>query len=102
MNLKELENKLNEENLLKIYDRGSWKTYNKIINHIPHGLENVFGIMKYEDGDYAIYITDEERGGSSYYWDTFETLEEACDKLYRYISLCDKSYKEKHPDYNSK
>ena len=66
MNLKELENKLNEENLLKIYDRGSWKTYNKIINHIPHGLENVFGIMKYEDGDYAIYITDEERGGSSY------------------------------------
>ena len=49
--------------MLKIYDRGSWKTYNKIINHIPYGLENVFGIMKDEDGDYAIYITDEERGG---------------------------------------
>ncbi len=80
-----MEKKLKDENLLKIYDRGSWKTYNKIINHIPYGLENVFGIMKDEDGDYAIYITDEERSGSSYYWDTFETLEEACDKLYLYI-----------------
>ena len=38
MELAYFEKKLKDENLLKIYDRGSWKTYNKIINHIPYGL----------------------------------------------------------------
>ena len=100
MNLKEFEKKLNDEHLLKIYDNGSWKEYIGLKEKHNFSYEQSYGIEKMEDGSYTAFIGGEQndRGGFIYYWSNFPTIEEACDNLYRYIWLCDKSYKEKHPE----
>lgn len=102
MLLDDFEQRLKTENLLKIYDNGSWKQYHPLITKSPFGLINCFGICKnISDNCYIIYITDNERGGIPYYTSKAATIDIACEKLYRYISLCDKSYKEEHSEYHS-
>lgn len=50
MKIKEMENKLCEENLLKIYDRGSWKEYIGLKENRNFSYEQSYGIEKMEDG----------------------------------------------------
>ena len=60
-----MENKLCEENLLKIYDRGSWKQYIGLKENRNFSYEQSYGIEKMEDGSYAVFIGGEQndRGG---------------------------------------
>ena len=44
MKIKEMENKLCEENLLKIYDRGSWKQYIGLKENRNFSYEQSYGI----------------------------------------------------------
>ena len=48
MKIKEMENKLCEENLLKIYDRGSWKEYIGLKENRNFSYEQSYGIEKIE------------------------------------------------------
>ena len=50
MKIKEMENKLCEENLLKIYDRGALKNYVKPINENQNILTDTFSIINCSDG----------------------------------------------------
>ena len=98
MKIKEMENKLCEENLLKIYDRGSWKEYIGLKENRKFSYEQSYGIEKMEDGSYTVFIGGEQddRGGFVYYWTNFSSIEEACDDLYDEVSLLNANYKEKN------
>lgn len=96
MDLEELENKFTNENLLQVYDKGSWKQYIGLKENRNFSYEQSYGIEKMEDGSYAVFIGGEQndRGGFVYYWDTFDSLEKACDKLYWKINLLNEIYRE--------
>ena len=98
MKIKEMENKLCEENLLKIYDRGSWKEYIGLKENRNFSYEQSYGIEKMEDGSYTVFIGGEQddRGSFVYYWANFSSIEEACDDLYDEVSLLNAVYKEKN------
>ena len=89
MNKFELESRLAEENLLKVYDRdGILKQYvdeSKIVFDGKWGnMINVFGFFKGKE-NYVVFITDNERG-IPYYTSRFSCEEEACDALYEKIA----------------
>lgn len=85
MKIKEMENKLCEENLLKINDWGIEKKYRSVITKEFTNYPDCFGIIDYQDGFYKFYITDSERG-IPVYDEVFNNIEEACDALYLKIS----------------
>lgn len=88
MTKNELEEILEKENLLSIYisDEKMQKRYAKYEDSINH--QNIYGIRREKEGRYRAYITGTERGG----WGIergkgFDTEEEACEYLYKIISL---------------
>lgn len=85
MTLIELEEKLKQENLLKINDWGIEKKYRSVITKEFTNYPDCFGIIDYQDGFYKFYITDSERG-IPVYDEVYNSIEEACDALYLKIS----------------
>lgn len=85
----ELEKRLQEENLLTIYDDGVKKDYidgEKLIeNGVRMNATNVFGVYKGHT-NYVVFINDNERG-LPHYIDKFDTEGEACESLYEYVKL---------------
>jgi hypothetical protein len=58
-------------------------------------LVNIYGCFEGKGNEESvIFITDEERGIPKYI-DTFDTVEEAYDELFDYISLLNRIYKSK-------
>lgn len=90
----ELEKRLQEENLMTIYDDGVEKHYidgEKLIeNGVRMNATNVFGVYKGQK-NYVVFITDDERG-LPHYIDKFGTEDEACESLYEYVKLLKRIY----------
>lgn len=88
MKIEEMECKFSEEKLLSVIDKGALKRYVKPINEEQVMSIDSYGIIRCNDGTFETYITDSEKG-VSYFGSNYKLEEEACEKLYRYIYICD-------------
>lgn len=98
MNIKEMEEKLINENLLSVCDRGVIKSYVNLLYENQETVLDSFGIIKRNDDQYEVSVIDSERG-LSYFGSVYSTEEEACEKLYKYIKLCKQVESENNPSY---
>ena len=85
MNKRDLERRLTEENLMFVFDGNVLKHYvdgTKVyINGEWDNMTNVYGIYAGDEGEFVIFMTDDERG-LPYYIDVFDSESEACLALY--------------------
>jgi hypothetical protein len=101
MTRQEFEAKINAEGLIVVYDEGIKKIYSdyhNVYNDRGEWVKNEINIYGCYEGkansESAIFITDNERGIPNYI-DTFNTVEEAYDALYKKIARLNRIYKSK-------
>ena len=102
MTIKELEKRLEKEDLLEVHFEYSIKKYingeKLYYNNEVHNCVDTFGIFKDKDGFFCFFVTESERGGILEYIDDYKNEDEACEALLKYIYREERIYKNEH-DY---
>ncbi len=63
MTIYDLESRLQNEGLTKVFDGDYWTSYNSLKHNCNFDSPNSFGLVELEGKTYGIYIAGEERDG---------------------------------------